>query len=149
MRQIRRVIVHHTDSPDTTSVSDVDRWHRARGWRGIGYHWLVHRPASGEPWTCDRGRGEEEVGAHDGGQNSDSIGVAIAGRFSRDAPSGPAWYAAAAVVADCCLRNGLTAANVEVHRENEPSNTPTDCPGRFWSMDAFRDLVARAMEDQA
>ncbi len=76
MRAIKKIIVHCTATPEgrPVSVADVDRWHRQRGFDGIGYHYLVG--LGGEVWP---GRPEEKVGAHCKGHNADSIGVCYVG----------------------------------------------------------------------
>lgn len=53
---------------------DIDQWHRARGWKCIGYHFVIRRDG-----TIERGRGIDEIGAHVKGHNKDSIGVCLAG----------------------------------------------------------------------
>ena len=43
MRKIDSVIIHcsATKAGMDFSVADIDRWHRARGMNGIGYHYVV------------------------------------------------------------------------------------------------------------
>ena len=76
MRQITEIIVHctATRAGREFGLGDVDRWHRARGWKGIGYHYLVG--LKGELWS---GRPEAEAGAHCTGHNARSIGVCYVG----------------------------------------------------------------------
>ena len=42
-RTITLLIVHCTATPVGREVSsaEVDQWHRQRGWKGIGYHYLI------------------------------------------------------------------------------------------------------------
>lgn len=76
MREITEIIVHctATRAGREFGLGDVDRWHRARGWKGIGYHYLVG--LKGELWS---GRPEAEAGAHCTGHNARSIGVCYVG----------------------------------------------------------------------
>ncbi|MBD5366677.1 MAG: N-acetylmuramoyl-L-alanine amidase [Bacteroides sp.] len=76
MRPIDMIIVHCTATPAgrRVSVTDVDRWHRERGFDGIGYHYLI-----GLDGTVHEGRPIEKVGAHCLGKNSRSIGVCYVG----------------------------------------------------------------------
>lgn len=76
MREITEIIVHctATRAGREYGLGDVDRWHRARGWKGIGYHYLVG--LEGELWS---GRPEAEAGAHCTGHNARSIGVCYVG----------------------------------------------------------------------
>ena len=58
-----------------SSVQDIDRWHRARGWRyGCGYHYVVRRDGS-----IETGRPLEMIGAHVVGHNAHSIGICYEG----------------------------------------------------------------------
>ncbi len=61
------------------SVADIDRWHRQRGFRCIGYHFVVLLDG-----TMCKGREIDEVGAHCKGHNAHSIGVCYVGGLSRD-----------------------------------------------------------------
>lgn len=76
MRRIDKIIVHCTATPAgrEVTVADVRRWHKARGFRTIGYHYLVYLDG-----TVHAGRQESEVGAHCLGQNARSIGVCYVG----------------------------------------------------------------------
>ena len=76
MRQIKKIIWHCSASPDGVAKSrdQIEREHRARGFRKIGYHWLIQPDG-----TRVRGRPELEVGAHTEGHNKDSIGVCMIG----------------------------------------------------------------------
>ncbi len=76
MRKIDKIIVHCTATPAgrEVTVADVKAWHKARGFRTIGYHYLVYLDG-----TVHAGRRESEVGAHCLGQNARSIGVCYVG----------------------------------------------------------------------
>lgn len=80
-RNIRYIIVHCTATPAgrEVTVADIDSWHRARGFAGIGYHYVV-----GLDGSVTRGRDERIAGAHCKGHNSDSIGVVYVGGMTAD-----------------------------------------------------------------
>ena len=81
MRKIEKIIVHCTATPEgrDVTVEDIDGWHRARGFEGIGYHYVVYRDG-----TVHRGRPLERTGAHCRGQNARSIGVCYVGGLAAD-----------------------------------------------------------------
>ena len=84
MRKIDKIILHCTATPEgrEVTVADVSAWHKERGFRTIGYHYLVYLDG-----TVVRGRREEEIGAHCLGQNAGSIGVCyVGGLDSRGRP---------------------------------------------------------------
>lgn len=85
MRTITEIIVHCTATPRgrAVTVREIDAWHRARGFSGIGYHYVV-----GLDGRVMAGRTEERSGAHCLGHNARSIGVCYVGGL--DAPGRPA-----------------------------------------------------------
>lgn len=76
MRQVKYIIVHCSATPEGRPVSaeDIDRWHRERHFKCIGYHYVIG--LLGEIWV---GRPLNEVGAHCLGFNQCSIGVCYVG----------------------------------------------------------------------
>lgn len=57
-----------------TTIDEVRQWHKARGWRDVGYHYLVYLNG-----LVVGGRDEAEIGAHAQGYNRQSIGVCYVG----------------------------------------------------------------------
>lgn len=81
MREINRIIVHCTATPENrvVTVEDVRQWHKARGWSDIGYHIMIYLDG-----TVHEGRSIERSGAHCKGQNKNSIGIAYVGGVDKD-----------------------------------------------------------------
>jgi len=82
MRKIRKIIVHCTATPEgrDVTINEVRRWHvEERGWRNVGYHFLIRLDG-----TIEEGRPIEQTGAHTKGHNWDSIGIAYVGGMSSD-----------------------------------------------------------------
>lgn len=76
MRKIKEIIVHcsATREGKAFTVADIDRWHRERGWKGCGYHYVITLDG-----TIQAGRPEQIAGAHCSGRNAESIGVCYIG----------------------------------------------------------------------
>ena len=76
MREITEIIIHCADTPNgkVFHASDIDRWHKDRGWTKIGYHWVI-----GVDGFFEAGRKPEEIGAHAEGHNSKSLGICMVG----------------------------------------------------------------------
>ena len=72
------IAIHHSASPDV-SVNEIDKWHKERGWQGVGYHFVVRKNGNIEP-----GRSLEKQGAHAKGRNKTHIGVCLTGDFTKD-----------------------------------------------------------------
>tara|TARA_R110000850_G_scaffold18357_1_gene55827 strand:+ start:268 stop:699 length:432 start_codon:yes stop_codon:yes gene_type:complete len=89
MRKINKIIIHCTATQENedVSVDEVRRWHLKRGWRDIGYHFLIQRNG-----RVDEGRPIEQSGAHTKGHNWDSIGVAYVGGVEDERQNGK-WIA--------------------------------------------------------
>lgn len=79
----QRVILHCSATPDYDQnhwdfdkygLLQIRRWHLARNWRDVGYHFIIRRSGVVEP-----GREMNVKGAHCKGENDDSIGVCFVG----------------------------------------------------------------------
>ena len=67
--------------PLVEKVAEIRRWHvQERGWRDIGYHWVIDRDGTVAP-----GRLETEIGAHVEGHNRGTIGVCLLGGYGAKA----------------------------------------------------------------
>lgn len=149
MRPINRIIVHHSAGPDTATVESIRRFHTAspptgRGWKDIGYHYVVRRDERHGGWLVEAGRPVAEEGAHDQDQNFDSIGVCVLGSYRPGTlPPAQAWWLLVGLVAGLRLKYGIDLEGVEGHCEHEPASTPTRCPG--FTPEALRLAVADAM----
>lgn len=55
-------------------ATDIDKWHRERGFKKIGYHYVITLDG-----IIEQGRKLDEVGAHVQGYNSVSLGVCYIG----------------------------------------------------------------------
>lgn len=81
MRKINKIIVHCSATPEgrNITIADIDRWHRSRGFRCIGYHYVIYLDGS-----VHVGRPVEQIGAHCKGHNADSIGICYIGGVAAD-----------------------------------------------------------------
>ena len=87
MRKINKVIVHCSDS-SFGDAAVIDKWHKSRGWDGIGYHYVIlnAHPVSSAieihslNGFIEVGRDIEIDGAHTRGHNHSSIGVCVIGK---------------------------------------------------------------------
>ena len=76
MRSITLIVVHCSAvGPEKqSSAKDIDLWHKRKGWKGIGYHYVVRRDGS-----IENGRPLEVVGSHCVNHNKYSIGICYEG----------------------------------------------------------------------
>lgn len=78
--KVRYIIVHCTDTSatNTLTIEDLDNWHRARGFKCCGYHFVVMPDG-----RVLEGRSIFSQGAHALLYNDRSIGVAYVGGRNR------------------------------------------------------------------
>ena len=81
MRKIDLIIVHCSAvrPNQTSSVAQINAWHKKLGWKCIGYHYVIRRDG-----TVEKGRDEASIGAHCSGYNKFSIGVCYEGGLAMD-----------------------------------------------------------------
>lgn len=81
MRKINKIIIHCAATPEgrNFTVEDIRRWHLQRGFRDIGYHYVIYLDGS-----VHAGRPIEQIGAHTSGYNANSIGICYIGGCAKD-----------------------------------------------------------------
>lgn len=81
IRTIKEIIVHcsATKEGQDFTVADIKKWHLARGFSDIGYHYIIYRDGS-----IHTGRNVNISGAHCEGHNSHSIGVCYIGGLDKN-----------------------------------------------------------------
>lgn len=122
MRQINKIIIHCAATKGDVSAPTVRKWHKAKGWRDIGYHYVIRTNG-----TIETGRKLSETGAHTKGHNKDSIGICIAGGFdgTTDGYTDEQWTSLDVLVRGLAGRFEIPAASILGH--NNFTNAKT-CP---------------------
>lgn len=124
-KQILRIIVHCTRTAPgmDIGITEINRWHRARGCLKVGYHWIIRRCGD-----LEKGRPESEAGNHTRGYNDKSIAVCLVGGADMTANpadnfTGPQLDTLAALLRD--LKDRYPLANIIGH--DQAGGNP-DCP---------------------
>jgi len=120
MRLINKIILHTSATPDGKdfTVQDIDRWHKERGFKKIGYHYVIYR--NGE---VHQGRKEEEIGAHCIGYNKTSIGICYIGgmdennKYPRDTRTVEQKESMYRLVKELMEKYNLTLMDIHCHNE--------------------------------
>lgn len=70
------IAIHCSATTDKMNIgaADIDKWHRGKGWKCLGYHYVIRRDG-----TVEEGREEATVGAHVEGWNAVSLGICMVG----------------------------------------------------------------------
>ena len=76
LENIHSIVVHcsATREGQWFTAHDIDKWHRARGWSGIGYHRVIRLDG-----VAEQGRQFTRRGAHVAGNNTNTVGVCLIG----------------------------------------------------------------------
>lgn len=128
MEKIDKIIVHCSDSK-FGSADDIRQWHKQRGWRDIGYHFVILNGELGQglklecmDGSIETGRTLEgdnsltgdEIGAHAYGFNSHSIGICLIGE---DSYSEKQMLSLKLLISELMLDFEIKKENVIGHRE--------------------------------
>lgn len=150
-------IVIHTAAFDGSNcdAARIDRWHRDRGWQGIGYHYVIinDRHQHKADGTLETGREQSQQGSHTRGLNRRSIGICCVGHGDRDAFTEAQKATLYVLISDLMDRYpAITLARIIGHREvntlvangllSSQYRVNKSCPGRMVDMDQLRREVA-------
>ena len=113
LKKVQRLIVHHSASDrDTTTPADIYRWHKERGWRDIGYQFIITGDGA-----LHFGRPENQTGAHTKGHNTTSLGVCVTGNFEKSQPTPKQWQMLVFWLERSMKKYGLRKEQVHYHKE--------------------------------
>ena len=75
------ITVHCSATPpqQDVDVAEIRRWHKKRGWRDVGYHFVIRRNGD-----VELGRPLSQTGAHVKGHNKGNIGICLVGGCNAD-----------------------------------------------------------------
>ena len=114
---IKGVIIHCSDSKphrgDTAET--IHRWHKERGWDGIGYHKVIL-----ENGNIENGRPLYWPGAHAKGYN-DYVGICLMGI---DEFTDEQFYALNDLIQSLVLEYGIQASEIKGHYEVSSKTCP-------------------------
>lgn len=151
MRKIKYIYIHHSDS-EWGTAREIDKWHKEKGWSGIGYHFVIGNGIPtyedlkagrvlksaighieyGRPLDLDKDLEDNEIGAHIYGKNSESIGICL---IHKNKPYKEEMLInLAMLVKELMVTFDVSLENVLGHYESD-SKKP-DCPGI--EMNSFR-----------
>jgi len=141
-RPWRWIVIHHSASP-AGSASVFDKEHKAKGWDGVGYHFVIGNgtnSADGQVEVTARWP-IQKWGAHaktpDNRFNDYGIGICLVGNFDVDRPTPAQMRSLSRLVAFLSHTYHIPPTSVVGHRETKA----TDCPGRYVNIAAVRQMA--------
>jgi N-acetylmuramoyl-L-alanine amidase-like protein len=137
----RYIVIHHS-ATDSGSASSFDKAHRARGWDGLGYDFVIGNGNGSSDGAVEVGYRwrEQKRGAHAGNDlfNEHGIGICLVGDFTRTDPS-PAQMRALSRL--CNFLSGYCHIPRENYRLHGDVRTTT-CPGPRFPRDFLSERSA-------
>jgi len=124
----RRIIWHHSAAESPTPQFDaINEWHKVRTFPlsslgyYVGYHYVIEKDG-----TVKQARKDDEIGAHDQGENIDSIGICLVGDFTNSRPTFLQEVSFALLLRKLMFMHNISIAAIETHRRDDT----TECPGK-------------------
>ena len=149
MRRIDWIIIHHSESPLSTTVEQIRDWHTwpkemkdqtwrykgkfyekhplgnnqitGNGWSDIGYHAVIEGDGTLRP-----GCSMDRVGAHAKGANKGSLGVCMVGDNTKPEQE---WRLVQTATLEDLLGVWCALFSAKIRGHGEVGSTATECPG--------------------
>jgi N-acetylmuramoyl-L-alanine amidase len=164
-KPINYIFVHTTASGDPKtgevydiSAKEIDRYHRRRGFKSIGYHYVIRmdgRVETGRPYKGGKFLSDEEVGEHVEGLNKQSIGIALSGHGDIKPMTEAQFSSLINLLVDLINKTGLSVDHVLGHKEvnnlvsagivSSRYKTTKTCPGRYNDMTKIREKLRESL----
>jgi len=130
-----------------TTAAEIDSWHKGRGWRGIGYHFVIRKNGD-----VENGRMLMCQGAHALGINNRSIGICCSGHGDISPLTEKQQASLLTKIRMLQVRFDIMDLNVIGHREinhlvdvgllGSAYRTDKSCPGKFIDMPTLRRMLS-------
>ena len=141
-RHWKYIVIHHS-ATNNGNAATIDAAHKARGWKGLGYDFVINNGTGKGDGVVEVGfRWRQQMeGAHCGGTpgneyNEAGIGICLVGDFTDHMPSRSQLASLNRLVCYLMDTYHISASNVIGHRE--APNAHTECPG-----DTFYNYIRR------
>lgn len=141
LRDWRYIVIHHSGTA-CGSAQSFDQNHRERGWRGLGYDFVVGNGVgqgdgaivTGPRWYS------QEPGAHANSNeyNLHGIGICLVGNMDEQPPTPAQWAATRALVAQLRRLCHIPPENIVGHNQIRGGGS-TACPGKFMPLAELRE----------
>lgn len=120
------IILHCSATKENSdfNAKDIDRWHKKRGFKKIGYHYIIKLDG-----TIEKGREDYEIGAHCTNHNSKSIGICYIGGLDKnnkpkDTRTISQKNSLVKLVKELMNKYGITLENIRCHYEFANKSCP-------------------------
>ncbi|MBD3296494.1 MAG: LysM peptidoglycan-binding domain-containing protein, partial [Candidatus Omnitrophica bacterium] len=139
-RKWKHIIIHHS-ATDYGNSEEFNRAHLNRGWKGIGYHFVI------DNGTCGKSDGQIETsprwikqmnGAHckASGMNKKAVGICLVGNFSKERVSRKQMASLVYLVSK--LQDYYDIPDSHIVGHGDVRGASTECPGTRFPWKTFR-----------
>lgn len=131
------IIIHHSGT-ENGNADIFRRSHKAKGWRDIGYHYIIGNGTNSKDGLVEKGRVENTSGAHcnNDRMNFRSIGICLVGNFEKQKPTNKQLQSLEKLVRGLMNKYKIQYTRVLGHKEVKGASTA--CPGKNFDMKGFR-----------
>ncbi len=130
------ILVYHHTAIKNISPEDIDKLHKNKGWKGIGYHYYIRKDG-----TIYKGRKDEAEGSHVKGYNKESIGICVEGNFEEEYLSNEQIKALKSLSVYICLKYNIK--DILPHKELGQ----TLCPGKNFPLEEIKNEVIKELKN--
>lgn len=125
-REIKTITIHHSASPISTTIEEINQWHKDRDFTlsklgfYVGYHQVIFPDGH-----IIQTRMDDEIGCHTKNHNKGNIGICLIGNFNDYAPTGFQWGALVRLIDEKKKEYFIDNKEIKCHSDF----APTECPG--------------------
>ena len=138
------IIIHHSATDEGNALC-FDKFHRRRGWKNLGYHFVIDNGSEGKQdgqievaprWI------KQQDGAHckAGSMNSTGIGICLVGNFSKEKVTEKQMRSLAYLVNTLREYYNIPVKNILGH--GEVLGASTECPGTKFPWNEFYNKIS-------
>ena len=137
--QVAALVVHHS-ATESGGAGAFRALHRlARGWRDVGYHFVIGNGTHSPDGFLERGRPEGCRGAHAKGANEFSLGICLVGDFMTGRPTPAQMRTLGSLLRELMASYDLKKSSLLLHRQVRGSST--ECPGKNLTLAMVHEAV--------
>lgn len=137
------IVIHHSGTANG-NTEIFDRWHReGNHWEGVGYDFVIGNGTDSPDGAVEvTFRWQRQmVGAHcktpNNWANRRAVGICLVGNFNETRPTSAQLSSLRKLIGFLQQRYRISAERIYGHQET-PGAIVTDCPGRFFNLNAVR-----------
>ena len=115
-----KITIHHSASKDV-NVDTIRHWHLKRGFRDVGYAWIVRKNGN-----LEYGRPMTKQGAHVKNCNYRNLGICVTGDFMKYPPTEAQYLSLRKLLDFLCFAFRIPKDKIYLHKDL----AATKCPGK-------------------